>query len=56
MRMQDGQPFTPFSRSIVAANEAMLSAILEKTIPATRALMEKGIDLSPWFVPEGYQV
>ena len=56
MHMQDGQPFTPFSRSIVAANEAMLPAILEKTAPATKALMEKGIDLSPWFVPEGYKV
>jgi len=54
--LQDGEPFTPFSRSIVCANEGMLPNILEKTVPATKALMEKGIDLSPWFVPEGYKV
>ena len=54
--VQDGEPFSPFSRSIVAANEDMLPSILEKTVPATKSLMEKGIDLSPWFVPEGYKV
>ncbi|CAK0745527.1 Phosphatase impl1, chloroplastic [Coccomyxa viridis] len=52
----DGKPFSPFSRSIVVANEGMLPNILEKTVPATKSLMEKGIDLSPWFVPEGYKV
>ena len=54
--VQDGEPFSPFSRSIVVANEGMLPNILEKTVPATKSLMEKGIDLSPWFVPEGYKV
>ena len=54
--LQYGEPFPPFSRSIVCANEGMLPNILEKTVPATKALMEKGIDLSPWFVPEGYKV
>lgn len=51
----DGRPFTVFSRSVLATNEAIHSSILEKTQPKTEALMRKGIDLSPWFLPEGYQ-
>ena len=54
--MQDGKPFSPFSRSIVAANDGIHPAILEKTEPATKGMIERGIDLSPWFVPEGYKV
>ncbi len=52
----DGRPFSVFSRSILAANEGIHPAILEKTKVKTDALREKGIDLSPWFVPEGYKV
>ncbi|CAL8460782.1 g313 [Coccomyxa elongata] len=51
----DGRPFTVFSRSVLAANEVIHSSILERTQPETEALMQKGIDLSPWFLPEGYQ-
>ena len=51
----DGRPFTVFSRSVLAAAEGIHSSILQKTQPKTEALMQKGIDLSPWFLPEGYQ-
>lgn len=51
----DGRPFTVFSRSVLASNEVIHSSILEKTQPKTEALMQKGIDFSPWFLPEGYQ-
>lgn len=28
--------------------------MLERTAPKTRALLSAGVDLSPWFVPAGY--
>lgn len=52
----DGQPFTVFSRSVLAANDGIHPAILEKTQVKTEGLMGRGIDMSPWFLPEGYQV
>lgn len=52
----DGQPFSVFSRSVLAANEGIHPAILKKTKVKTEVLMQRGIDLSPWFVPEGYEV
>ena len=52
----EGQPFTVFSRSVLAANPGIHSAILAKTQPKTEGLRQQGVDLSPWFVPEGYKV
>ncbi|KAK9908842.1 hypothetical protein WJX75_003615 [Coccomyxa subellipsoidea] len=52
----DGQPFTVFSRSVLAANDGIHPAILEKTQVKTEGLMGRGIDMSAWFLPEGYQV
>lgn len=45
-----------FSRSVLAANKAVHGAVLEQTRAATMKLASQGMDLSPWFVPEGYRI
>jgi myo-inositol-1(or 4)-monophosphatase len=52
----EGQPFTVFSRSVLAANPGIHAAILAQTQPKTEGLRQQGMDLSPWFVPDGYKV
>ena len=52
----DGLAFSVFSRSLLASNDALHGALLEKTDAATAGLRDKGVDLSPWFVPKGYRV
>jgi myo-inositol-1(or 4)-monophosphatase len=52
----DGLAFSVFQRSILASNGALHGAIQEKTEAATSELRERGVDLSPWFVPKGYRV
>ena len=52
----DGRPYSVFERSILASNTVLHDAILDKTKEETEALLEAGIDLSPWFIPEGYSV
>ncbi|CAD7704132.1 unnamed protein product [Ostreobium quekettii] len=52
----DGLAFSVFDRSVLATNGYVHGAILEKTEPATEKLLEDGVDLSPWFIPEGYGV
>ncbi len=45
-----------FSRSLLAASGAIHGDVLERTRAATEELAAGGMDLSPWFVPEGYQI
>ena len=45
-----------FSRSVLAANTAVHGAVLERTRATTEGLAAGGMDLNPWFVPEGYCV
>lgn len=53
----DGLPYSVFSRSLLATNDALHEAIQEHTEPAIVKLREQdGIDFSPWFVPEGFKV
>lgn len=52
----DGRPYSVFERSVLASNGAIHDAILEKTTEETVELMKGGIDLSPWYIPEGYKV
>lgn len=52
----DGRPYTVFERSILASNSSIHGAILEKTKEETEQLLQGGIDLSPWFIPDGYTV
>jgi len=52
----DGLPYSVFQRSVLVTNDALHGALLAETDPATAALREAGVDLSPWFVPEGYGV
>lgn len=52
----DGKPYSVFDRSVLASNGVIHDAILEKTNAETERLLEAGIDLSPWYIPEGYAV
>ena len=52
----EGKPFSVFSRSVLAANPGIHPGILAKTQPKTEGLREKGVDPSPWYIPEGYRV
>lgn len=51
-----GLAFSVFDRSMLVSNGYLHEAILEKVEPATDKLVEKGVDLSQWFVPKGYNV
>ncbi|KAG2449231.1 hypothetical protein HYH02_005977 [Chlamydomonas schloesseri] len=50
----DGRPFSVFERSMLASNTLLHQQILDKTDPKTRGLLAANVDLSPWFVPPGY--
>ena len=52
----DGLPYSVFQRSVLVSNDALHEALLERTDAATAGLREAGVDLSPWFVPDGYGV
>ncbi|EFJ42172.1 hypothetical protein VOLCADRAFT_107362 [Volvox carteri f. nagariensis] len=52
----DGRPFSVFERSMLASNGHLHQQMLDGTAPKTRALLERGVDLSPWFVPLGVKV
>eukprot|EP00195_Chlamydomonas_chlamydogama_P007859 CAMPEP_0202892436 /NCGR_PEP_ID=MMETSP1392-20130828/2159_1 /ASSEMBLY_ACC=CAM_ASM_000868 /TAXON_ID=225041 /ORGANISM="Chlamydomonas chlamydogama, Strain SAG 11-48b" /LENGTH=300 /DNA_ID=CAMNT_0049576379 /DNA_START=92 /DNA_END=994 /DNA_ORIENTATION=- len=52
----DGLPYSVFSRSLLATNDALHAPLLEYTEPKTRRLIAQGLDLSPWFIPKGYNV
>ncbi|KAL4442054.1 hypothetical protein ABPG77_011315 [Micractinium sp. CCAP 211/92] len=52
----DGRAFSVFDRSVLVSNGYLHEAILAKTEPATARLLDQGIDLSQWFVPQGYRV
>ena len=45
-----------FDRSVVVSNGFLHEQLLQQMEPATSGLLREGIDLSQWFVPEGYQV
>nr|AEM89399.1 inositol monophosphatase [Chlamydomonas reinhardtii] len=50
----DGRPFSVFERSMLASNTLLHQQIMDKTDPKTRGLLAANVDLSPWFVPPGY--
>mmetsp|Transcript_12429 Transcript_12429/g.25001 ORF Transcript_12429/g.25001 Transcript_12429/m.25001 type:complete len:397 (+) Transcript_12429:3-1193(+) len=52
----DGRAFSVFDRSVLVSNGYLHEAILEKTEPVTAKLLDRGVDLSQWFIPEGYSV
>ncbi len=52
----DNRAFSVFERSVLVSNGALHAAVLEQTEPATADLLKRGVDLSPWFIPEGYRV
>lgn len=52
----DGRAFSVFDRSVLVSNGYLHESILEKTDPVTTKLVENGVDLSQWFVPDGYSV
>ena len=52
----DGNPFSPFSRSVLATNDALHETIQEHTEAATVRLREDGMDFSPWYIPKGFIV
>jgi myo-inositol-1(or 4)-monophosphatase len=51
-----GDKYSVFEQSVMASNGALHAAIQGETKPATERLLEQGVDLSRWFVPNGYQV
>lgn len=52
----DARAFSVFDRSVLVSNGYLHEAILAKTEPATTKLVENGVDLSQWFIPQGYSV
>lgn len=53
----DGRAFSVFDRSVLVTNGYLHEAMLEKTEPVTTNLVvNKRVDLSQWFIPEGYSV
>jgi myo-inositol-1(or 4)-monophosphatase len=52
----EGEPFSVFDRSLLAAAPGMHEAMIAKTKPATAKLRQGGIDFSHWFIPDGYKV
>lgn len=52
----DGRAFNVFDRSVLVSNGFVHEAILGKTEPVVGRLVSNGVDLSQWFVPEGYRV
>ena len=51
----DGKPCSVFSRSTLATNNALHEDIAAVTGAKTEALLKKDVDLSPWFIPPGYE-
>jgi myo-inositol-1(or 4)-monophosphatase len=52
----DGRAFSVFDRSVLVTNGALHGAMLARTEPRVAALQREGVDLSPWFIPEGHRV
>jgi myo-inositol-1(or 4)-monophosphatase len=52
----DGTAYSVFDRSLLAANDAVFEALLEKTEPRTAAIQALGVKLGPAGVPAGYSV
>ena len=52
----DGLPYSVFSRSVLASNDAIHESVQEHTDAATARLREAGVDLSPWFIPDGFRL
>ncbi|KAG7672711.1 hypothetical protein Ndes2526B_g08758 [Nannochloris sp. 'desiccata'] len=52
----DGRAFSVFDRSVLVSNGFVHEAILGKTEPVVGRLVSDGVNLSQWFVPEGYRV
>lgn len=53
----DGRAFSVFDRSVLVSNSYLHDALLQKIEPVTTDLVvNKGVDLSQWFIPEGYSV
>ena len=53
MTDMQGNPYSAFSRSTLATNGVIHGDILQVIGPKT-ADLSKGGDLSPWFIPPGY--
>ena len=51
----DGSPFSVFDRSIIASNQGIYDEILAQTRPSVDKLRGMNVDLSRWFIPEGYE-
>lgn len=52
----DGRAYSVFERSMLASNDALYTALLERIEPKTAALVAGGVDLSTWMIPDGYRV
>ena len=50
----EGNSYSVFSRSTLATNGNLHDDIVEVTGPKTAALAKQDVDLSPWFIPPGY--
>lgn len=52
----DGLPHSVFARSVLVSNDGIHDELLGVMDGATAGLREAGVDLSPWYVPDGYGV
>lgn len=52
----DGTAYSVFDRSMLATNDALFGAMLERTEPVTAAIQSAGVKLGPVGVPAGYGV
>ncbi|DBA95315.1 TPA: Phosphatase impl1, chloroplastic [Trebouxia sp. C0006] len=51
----DGNPYTVFHRTTLAATPGLHARLLESTKPKTEALVNSGYPLGTWYVPDVYE-
>lgn len=51
----EGDPYSVFSRSVLATNGLLHEEILKEVAQKTKGLKNKGVELDPWFIPSGYE-
>ncbi|EFJ33185.1 hypothetical protein SELMODRAFT_167524 [Selaginella moellendorffii] len=50
----DGGEFSVFDRSVLVSNGVIHPKLLDRISPATKSLVNQGLDFSQWYKPEGY--
>lgn len=52
----DGTAYSVFDRSLLASNDGLYDKLQPLLEDKHQKLLDKGVEMSPWFIPEGYGV